>query len=397
MNFLGKTILVLSILGSAALLLGGEVLINLAPSDVVIKKEILTGSTFSVIAAEAGVATDTVSAILESSNDIYNLARIVAGKDIDFIFNKETGEFKKLVYEINDEEKLEVKHVVDLEKGVEDWKSELTPIEYTTEIDSAKGTIETSLYQTIVDQGVDERMALELAETFAWQIDFATQIQKGDSFKVIYEKKYREGGYDRPGKIIAAEFINAGEKFQGFYFEGSDETKEGHYDEIGKSVQKIFLKAPLQYKYISSGFTYKRYNPILDKYTPHRGIDYAAPSGTPSVTIGDGTIIQAGWNGQYGISVKVRHNEVYTTVYGHFSALPKGIRVGARVKQGQVIGYVGSTGLSTGPHLHYEMHKFGSFINPFNEKFPSIEPVAENDMAAFELIRDDYQNQLADI
>jgi murein DD-endopeptidase MepM/ murein hydrolase activator NlpD len=258
---------------------------------------------------------------------------------------------------------------------------------------------------------LDQRLALALAEMFAWQIDFATQIQKGDSFKVIYEKKYRGDSYDHPGKILAAEFINSGERFQGFYFnpvrdrEGSqrasvsngvkgDKTKEGYYDEAGNSLQKVFLKAPLQYKYVSSGFTYSRFNPILQAYTKHRGIDYAAVFGTPAVTVGDGTVVQAGWNGEYGISVKVRHNETYTTVYGHFSSLAKGIRIGAKVRQGQIIGYVGSTGLSTGPHLHYEMHKFGTFINPFKEKIPPGEPIKDGDLPAFQVVLDKYKKGL---
>ena len=406
--------MVLGILGSAVLFLN---LVNekfLTEQYVILNKEITQGSNFALLANQAGIATATSMAILEKAKAIYDLSEIVAGKELSFIYDKSSGILKKLIYEINKDQQLLVKNVSTTTAEV--WEAARTLIEYEVRIDKSRGTIESSLYETVLENGLDERLALALAEMFAWQIDFAAQIQKGDSFKVIYEKKYRDGAYSHPGEILAAEFTNDGERFQGFYFsaeggsssEGKgNETKEGlpagvltkagYYDENGNSLQKVFLKAPLQYKYISSGFSYSRFNPILKTFTRHRGIDYAAPQGTPAVAVGDGTVVQAGWNGDYGISVRVRHNEMYSTVYGHFMNLAKGIRVGAKVKQGQIVGYVGSTGLSTGPHLHYEMHKFGSLINPFKEKIPAGEPVKENDRKTFEEIFKKYQKELAEI
>lgn len=361
---------------------------------LIIKKEILSGASFSILTKESGLATATRQAILESSESVYDLSQIAAGKELIFAYDESSGILKKLVYEIDKNEQLVIQNKATT--SFEYWEASRVPIEYDVQIESAKGRIESSLYETVLSQGLDERLALALAEMFAWQIDFAAQIQKGDSFKVIYEKKYREGNYDHPGKILAAEFTNAGEKFAGFYYKGT-ESGEGYYDENGESLQKVFLKAPLQYKYISSGYSLKRFNPILKTFTSHRGIDYAAPAGTPAVSVGDGTVIQAGWNGYYGISVKVRHNETYSTVYGHFTSLAKRISVGARVKQGQIVGYVGSTGLSTGPHLHYEMHKFGSLINPFAEKIPAGEPVKAGDKTAFEELKNKYQKELSEI
>src|SRR3989344_1396051 len=390
MNILFKIFLAIGVLGLSYFLSNGDKFLFKKDADLVVKKEILQGATFSVMASETGVATDTANAILDGAKKVYNLASIAAGKKLEFVYDK-NGALKELVYEIDRDEKLSVKNLSTT--TAEYWQAGKTPIEDSVKIDSAKGVIENSLYQTIVEQNLDERLALALAETFAWQIDFAAQIQKGDSFKVIYEKKYRDGVYSHPGKILAAEFNNYGEKFQGFYYE-SENTKAGYYDENSNSVQKVFLKAPLQYKYISSGFSYARLNPITNQVSPHRGIDYAAPAGTPAVSVGGGTVVQAGWNRYYGISVKVRHNEMYTTVYGHFSSLAKGIRVGTKVAQGQIVGYVGSTGLSTGPHLHYEMHKFGALINPFKEKIPPGEPVNEKDKAAFEAVKKKYQKEL---
>ena len=393
MTLFGKTLVIIGVLGAAAVFLGGDVFISLIPDNqsIVVRKEILTGSTFSVIAGQAGVATSTAIDILEKTKKIYNLAQIGAGKELVFVFDKVTGALKELDYEIDRDEKLVIQNVSTTTDS--EWEAKKEPIEYAIEIATDKGIIESSLYQTITSSGADERLALSLAEMFAWQIDFAAQIQKGDSFKVIYEKKYRDGVYSHPGKILAAEFANYGEIFKGFYFSGS-ETKEGYYDENGGSLQKVFLKTPVQYKYISSGFSYNRLNPVSQIFTKHRAIDYAAPQGTPVVSVGDGIVTLASWNGDYGIMVRVRHNEMYTTNYGHLMSIAKGVRSGARVKQGQIIGYVGSTGQSTGPHLHYEMLRFGSLVNPFWEKIPAGEPIKEADKVLFEQNMIEYQKQL---
>ena len=395
MLILSKVLMIaVGIAGTAVLILNGDS-ISLKNPDITVKKEILPGETFSLLASQSGIATSTKEAILSETKKVYDLAAIAAGKELALVYDPNSGTLKKLIYEIDKETQLIIQNKATT-TGLEFWEASKVPIEYLTQIGRAKGAIENSLYETIVSQGLDERLALALAEMFAWQIDFAAQIQKGDSFKAVYEKKIRNGKYDHPGKILAAEFINNGDKFQGFYFKG-EESREGYYDENGGSLQKVFLKAPLQYKYISSGFSYRRFNPILKTFTAHRGIDYASPKGTPAVTVGDGTVVQAGWNGYYGISVKVRHNETYSTVYGHFSSLAKGIRAGTKVKQGQIVGYVGSTGLSTGPHLHYEMHKFGSLINPFAEKIPAGEPIKESARAKFEEIKKKYQKELLEI
>lgn len=356
-------------------------------------KTIPSGTTFASFLGSAGIATSSANLIYDGSKSVYDFSKIIANRAMAFGYD-EAGILRELRYDIDMDEQLIISRATTTPEA---WSAMKEKIEYETEISEEQGTIEESLYKAVTERGMDQRLALALAEMFAWQIDFAGEIQKGDSFKVIYEKKYRDGEYDHIGKILAAEFLNAGEIFQGFYFTGS-QTKEGYYDENGNSLQKVFLKAPLQYKYISSGFTYRRVNPVTgNSVSPHRGIDYAAAKGTPAVSVGDGTVIQAGWNGPYGISVKVRHNDTYTTVYGHFMSLAKGMRVGTKVRQGQIVGYVGSTGLSTGPHLHYEMHKFGEFINPFTEKVPSIEPVNESERKIFDEIKNDYQKRLLEI
>jgi len=386
--FLGKILAVTGlVVGSAFMFLTSSVNPAQDSQDVIIKKEILTGSTFSIVASQAGVATDTVSAIFEGAKKVYNLSSIRAGKELVFKFDGETNDLKELGYDIDTEETLIVKNV---STTTEDWQAEKKLIDYKIEIASAEGVIDSSLYETMVGQGIDERTVIALAEVFAWQIDFAGEIQKGDSFKVVYEKRFLDGNYVMPGKILAAKFIASGEEYAGFYFKGSD-GKDGYYDTDGKSLEKVFLKSPIQYKYISSGFSYKRVNPVTGGVGAHRAIDYVAPSGTPVVSIGEGTVVQAGWNGAYGISVKVRHNDTYSTVYGHFSSLAKNIKKGVSVRQGQVIGYVGSTGQSTGPHLHYEMLKFGGLINPFNVVVPDGKPIADSDKSLFEEVEKQYK------
>ncbi|MEK7463023.1 MAG: peptidoglycan DD-metalloendopeptidase family protein [Patescibacteria group bacterium] len=375
------------IVGSAFMFLTSSVNQTQDNQDIIIKKEILAGSTFSIIASQAGVATDTVSAILENSKKVYDLALIRAGKEIVFVFDKNNNSLKELDYDINTEEKLIVQNV---STSTENWQAEKKPIEYKIETSTAKGVIESSLYETVVNQGLDDRLAIALAEAFAWQIDFVGDIQKGDSFKVIYEKRFLEDNYAMPGKILAAKFNNAGQEYSGYYFKDSD-GKEGYYDENGKSLQKVFLKSPLQYKYISSGFSYKRVNPVTGGVGAHRALDLAANYNTPAVAIGDGTVTRAGWNGAYGISVTIRYNDMYTSVYGHFSSLAKGVKRGASVKQGQVVGYVGSTGESTGPHLHYEIHKFGTLVNPFKIEVPDGKPIKDSDKSSFEEVKKQFE------
>lgn len=357
----------------------------------VVRLRIPEGTTFSQLARVAGVGTSTTNTLLAEAKGVYDLSTIKAGREILFYFDRPAGALQKLVYDISTETTFTAEKI-----ATSTWQAATSSIPYEIKVKAVKGTIQTSLYEAMLENKIDERVALALAEMFAWQIDFAADIRTGDSFKAIYEERYLDGKYVMPGNILAAEFINDGSRFRGFYFQGA-ESKEGHYDENGNSLQKVFLKSPLQYKYISSGFTYRRTDPISGVASPHRGIDYAAAYGTPAVSVGDGTVTQAGWNGQLGISVKVRHNETYTTVYGHFQSLARGIRVGAKVKQGQIVGYVGSTGWATGPHLHYEMHKFGSFINPFKEEIPPGEPVKDADRQAFEALRAKYEGEFEKI
>lgn len=360
---------------------------SLPNPETVLKITVPEKATFGDLARWLHFPTGSADAIVTSSKSEYDLAKIVSGRELALTYDTFTGGLKRLVYKIDSEERLVA------EDGETGWTANKEAIPYEIKEAATEGVIADSLYEAVVSGGGDPRLALAIAEMFAWQVDFVADTKEGDSFKVIYEERHLNGEYAMPGKILAARYTNDGEAFYGYWF-NSETTRPGHYDRSGEALQKQFLKAPLQYRYISSGFSYGRVNPVTKIISPHRAIDYAAPTGTPAVTVGDGTVIQAGWNGDYGISVTIRHNDTYKSIYGHFSRLAKGVRVGTKVKQGQVIGYVGSTGQTTGPHLHYEMFKFGSRVNPFKVEVPPGEPVAEEDKDVFAETAAKYQGRL---
>lgn len=358
-------------------------------AEHVVSRKIKKGDVFANVAGSFGLRGGEANAVLEIAKGTYDLSRIVEGREISFIFDKETGALKRIVYQIDSEE------VIAATKNASGWTAERTLIPYAVEREEISGAIHSSLFETIVESGGDERVALALAEVFAWQIDFGADIREGDQFKLLYEKRFINNNYAGPGKIVAAKFINDGKVFKGIYFAppAGGQGEEGYYDEEGASLHKIFLKSPLSYKYISSAFSYGRLNPVTrSEWGPHRAIDYAADYGTPVVTVGEGTATYAGWKGELGNIVQVRHNDTYTTVYAHLSRFA--VRTGAKVTQGQIIGYVGATGQATGPHLHFEMYKNGGYVNPLTIELPPGEPIQEADRPAFESMLAEHRNFL---
>jgi murein DD-endopeptidase MepM/ murein hydrolase activator NlpD len=207
-------------------------------------------------------------------------------------------------------------------------------------------------------------------------------LRAGDTFHVLLEEKYLDGKFVRHGRVLAARFVNRGRSFWGFYFDGKV-SAGGYFDREGRSLRKAFLKSPLKFTRITSTFTHSRFHPVLQIYRPHLGVDYAAPTGTPVRAVADGRVNYAGWEGGFGNMVKIQHNGTYTSMYGHLSRMASGIRTGASVRQGQLIGSVGSTGLATGPHLDFRLLKGGQFINPLKVNFINAEPVNNSEIAAF--------------
>jgi murein DD-endopeptidase MepM/ murein hydrolase activator NlpD len=267
----------------------------------------------------------------------------------------------------------------------------------TTEAAVTSGRINSSLFETISQKKASALLGHRLAEIFAWQIDFFG-LREGDGFKALYNKRYIDEDFYGIGEVMAAEFKHRGEVFRAYRFK--KDGVDGYFNEHGESVQKALLKAPFKFNQrISSHFSHNRLHPISKERMPHYGVDYAAPTGTPVLAVGDGTITEAQYRGANGNIVKIKHNSTYRTAYLHLQGFAKGIYQGANVRQGQIIGYVGSTGNSTGPHLDYRIYKNGRPVNPLTIELPSSESIPANLMAEFEEARnmlDEHMDQLED-
>lgn len=246
----------------------------------------------------------------------------------------------------------------------------------------AHGVITSSLYAAAGPAGLSNAMMGKLADLFKYDIDFVQDLRKGDSFTVIYDDVYRDGVRYGEGDIVAAEFVNQGKRYTAYRFKKAD-GQYGWFSEDGRPLQKSFLRIPVDFTRISSGFSMARMNPVLHYVRPHDGVDYAAPMGTPIHAAGDGVIKYRGWEKGYGNFVLIQHNQHISTAYGHMSRFAPGERVGSHVKQGQVIGYVGMTGIATGPHLHYEFRVNGVPRNPLTVTLPKSEPLPAAQMAKF--------------
>jgi murein DD-endopeptidase MepM/ murein hydrolase activator NlpD len=258
-----------------------------------------------------------------------------------------------------------------------------TPLEIRTT--HAHGVIDSSLFVAARAAGVSPEIILRLAnDIFGWKIDFALDIQPGDRFTVIYEQKYRDGEYIGDGRILAADFVNAGRSYRAVYYTSADGKIADYFAPDGRSMRRQFLRAPLEFTRISSNFNPRRRHPILNTIRAHRGVDYAAPTGTVIKAAGDGRVAFAGTQGGYGRVIILEHGGGITTLYGHMSRFAKGMRAGVRVTQGTTIGYVGSTGAATGPHLHYEYRVNGVHQNPRTVPLPDAQPIPPSYLAEFQ-------------
>lgn len=345
---------------------------NPGPEFTIKEYIIQSGEVFSRLNTALGLNDKQLAKILQASENTYSLVQIMAGNKISSFFNPITNEFQKLEYEINQDNILIIEKLENNE-----LKAVKKAIEYNIELTRVFGKIEESLYQTGQNLGLPDKIIMEMADIFAWDVDFGFDVRKGDEFELLYEKRYLGGQGVKSGKILIARYQNQGEDHWGVYYKDF-EDREDYYDLQGNCLRRQFLKSPINYKYISSGYSLSRYHPIWHVYTTHRAIDYAAYCGTPVSASGAGTVIFAGWkNNVYGKTVEIHHNSTYTTRYGHLSAYGKGIKYGAKVIQGQIIGFVGTTGTSTGCHLDYAMKKYGSFVNPLTQNFKRSDPIRQ--------------------
>ncbi len=353
-----------------------------------LEDRVKNGDTFETILLRNGIGRDYLFPLLNAARDSHNLNRVVIGRQLKFAF--EDSLLTQVVYEINNDRTL----LVTREDSV-NWQAEVEETQYIENVRELSGTIESSLYQSVMDTYGNPELALKLSEIYAWQIDFHNDIRKGDSFKLIFrEKIHPEKQVTKVSEILAARFVNDGNEIYGFRFMNPDSTVD-YFEPDGKSLRRKFLRSPFKYMpRISSRYNPRRYHPILKRYRPHLGVDYAAPRGTPVLALGDGKVVKRGWNGGFGNYILVRHNGMFSTGYGHLSGYARGLKVGGRVRQGEVIGYVGSTGLSTGPHLDFRFYKNGKPVDPLKVDIPAGEPVMAEVFAEFEAYRDLMKRRL---
>jgi murein DD-endopeptidase MepM/ murein hydrolase activator NlpD len=345
------------------------------------------GETLGGMLGKLGASQKQINQITLLPSSTFDVRTIRAGKTYYAFYQKDTNGVEKLQYyiyiaSIREAIVLHFADSIQVEKQVK---------EIIHKERSAQAVIESSLWNAMVGNNLPIELALELSEIYAWTIDFFG-LQKGDSIRVYYDEQYVDTTRIGIGRIYAAEFYHGKVWQEAYWFEA--ENTRNYYDSKGNSMRKAFLKAPLSYKRISSGFTYKRLHPVHKVYKPHTGVDYAAPMGTPVMTIGDGTVIQREYRGGGGNTVKIKHNATYTTAYLHLSKFADGLKVGQHVKQGQVIGYVGSTGTSTGPHLDFRVWKNGTAIDPLKMDSPPAEPIPAQLKDTFSTIVAGYKEKL---
>jgi murein DD-endopeptidase MepM/ murein hydrolase activator NlpD len=336
--------------------------------------------SLSEILSVYDIGSEIIHQIASMSRPVFDVRKMRVGNPYTIIFSNDT--VPEMLYFIYEED--EVSYITyELKDQIKVRRSE-KPL--TREVRVATGIIESSLWNSLVENGNDPALASEMSEVYAWTIDFFG-IQKGDYYKVMYEELQVDGKSIGIGNVLSACFHHMGDDIYAFRFATLDAA--GYYNEKGENLQRAFLKAPLRFKRISSGFSHGRMHPILKIRRPHLGVDYAADYGTPVQTIGDGVVVEKGWNkGGGGNYLKIKHNGTYTTQYMHLAGFAKGIKTGSRVHQGDVIGYVGSTGLSTGPHLDFRVYLNGQAIDPLKVESPPSEPVPATYLQAFNQMKD---------
>jgi murein DD-endopeptidase MepM/ murein hydrolase activator NlpD len=351
------------------------------PVDLYIieKSSIKPNISLSVLLSKLNIPNKKIHELVLKANDVFDLRKIRAGNTYQIFRSKDsTKKVNYLVYEQSPAEYI----VFDFSDSL-NVKKEHKPVK--SMVKKSTGIIESSLWMSMLDNNINPLLSIELSDIYAWTIDFFG-IQKGDAFKVFYREDFVDSTSLGIKQIYAAKFIHNGKDIYAIPF--YQDSVLSFFDADGKSLRKAFLKAPLKYSRIASRFSNSRLHPILKIRRPHHGVDYSAPIGTPVHAIGDGVVIKAQYSGGAGNYVKIRHNSIYTTGYMHLSKYGKGIKTGKFVKQGDIIGYVGSTGLSTGPHLDFRVWKNGTNINPLKLDAPDVAPIKPENMEFFNKIRD---------
>jgi murein DD-endopeptidase MepM/ murein hydrolase activator NlpD len=359
--------------------------INVNELDI-IEGVVEKNQTLSTILGPFNVPYQIIDEIAKKSKEIFDVKHISFNKKYTVLTPKDSSQAKFFIYEPN-----QVEYVV-FKLDEADVYKETKPVELRKR--EVGGTITQSLYVNMVEQGVGPDLIDQFADLYGWTVDFQ-RLQNGDKFKVVFNEKWVDGQAVGVEDIQTAYFEHLGEPYHAIPFEQNGQVS--FFDQEGNSLKKAFLRDPLKFTRISSRYNLNRFHPVQKRYKAHLGTDYAAPRGTEIRSVGDGTVIAAGYTGGNGNYVKIKHNGTYSTQYLHMSKIGKGIRNGARVKQGQVIGYVGSTGLATGPHLCFRFWKHGKQVDWLKEKIPPSEPIAPENRLAFDRVKMEKLDQLASI
>jgi murein DD-endopeptidase MepM/ murein hydrolase activator NlpD len=334
-------------------------------------------NTTLAMALRTALSPAGIHQLVQAARPAYDLARLSVGHPFGLALGPD-GLIAAFTYGIDELRTLRVTR-----RGA-DLSAEVLTRSYDVRVATVSGEIRSSLFGAITEAGEADQLALDMADIFAWDVDFNTELQRGDSFRVAVEKLSLDGRFSRYGRILSAELVRGSRVLRAVRFEGTGTS--GYFAPDGTPLRKAFLRSPLKFSRITSGFSVARFHPILHEVRPHFGIDYAAPTGTPVLAASDGVVTLAGWSEGFGLTVSLRHANGFQTLYGHLSRIQ--VRPGQRVAQGDPIGAVGQTGLATGPHLDYRMTRNGAFVNPLRIQVPPADPIPQAERPAFEATRD---------
>ena len=367
---------------------------ELAPYRTEINAKFNRGDTLMNVLTSAGAERGEAHLAIKAMSKLFSPRQIKAGQELFVVLEEGvTGENHLAELSLKADK---IRSIRVLRETDGSYKADSVEIELTKELVRAQGTIDSSLYQAAVENKVPLQVLADMINIFSFDVDFQREVQREDSFALMFERMRDDQGNALDyGEVLLAEMILSGEKRRFYRFKDKDGFVD-YYDEKGRSVRKALLKTPIDGARISSRYG-KRKHPILGYTKQHSGVDFAAPRGTPIYAAGNGTVEVAGRNGSYGIYIRLRHTGSYKTAYAHLSKLAKGMRKGKRVRQRQVIGYVGTTGRSTGPHLHFEVHKSGRKVNPLSVKLPTGKTLKGKALASFQAERARIENQYAEL
>lgn len=376
-------------------LLNSEVVVeavelNLAEQGVytfdplVAEERIRRGDTLVGLLDRMGVNTTGLAPFLGQDKVARNLVNLRAGRVLT-VQQTADGDLQWLRYKSGVDEDSQESILIQKSNGV--FTAKLESVAFEKQIVFRAGRIESSLFAAADKAGLPDPVAIQLTEIFSSDIDFHRELRKGDEFKVVYEDLTLEGRSARSGRVLAVEFVNNNKPYKAYWFTPSGNRTAGYYNEDGRSLKKSFLRSPLAFSRISSGFTPRRFHPIQQRWKAHNGVDYAAPTGTPIMATASGTVKFSGWQNGYGNFVEIQHHSGYSTAYAHLSRFGKGVKVGQKVEQGDVIGYVGATGWATGPHLHYEFRVNRVPKNPLSITVAQAEPLDRVSIGEFKRVQ----------